>query len=163
MSFEVVEERVNPLMGRKETKLVVHHEGAGTPDRISVRKLASDHFKAPMERVFVRSIATRTGGSSALCAVEVYDDKATADRVLPPFLKNRNLPKNERVSKSKKQEETKAAAPVKPPTAGKPSPQAKGPAAGKPAAPVKPFSEKPEGGSGKEAKTPTSPDSRQKT
>src|SRR3989442_4771808 len=92
-------------MGRKETKLLVHHEGAGTPDRLTIRKLASDHFKTPMERVFVRSIATRTGGSSALCTVEVYDDKATADRVLPPFLKNRNLPKNERVSKSKKKVE----------------------------------------------------------
>src|SRR2546425_11900443 len=114
MSFEILEEKTNPVVGRREAKMLVHHEGAGTPDRLTIRKLASDHFKTPMERVFVRSIATRTGGSSALCTVEVYDDKATADRVLPPFLKNRNLPKNERVSKSKKKEE-KAAAPAKPP------------------------------------------------
>src|SRR5206468_2440325 len=118
-------------MGRRETKLIVHHEGAGTPDRLIVRKLASDHFKAPMERVFVRSIATRTGGSSAVCAVEVYDDKETADRVLPSYLKNRNLPKNERVSKSKKQEEPKSAPPAKSSGTGKAAAQVKSPAAEK--------------------------------
>ncbi len=162
MSFEIVEERVNPLMGRRETKLLVHHEGAGTPDRISVRKLASDHFKAPMERVFVRSIATRTGGSSALCAVEVYDDKETADRVLPPFLKNRNLPKSERASKSKKKEEPKATAPAKPPAAGKPLPQAKGPTVEKPAPPARPPGQKSQSSAAKEAKAPTAPDSQPK-
>ncbi len=160
MSFEIIEERTNPLMGRKETKILVHHEGAGTPDRLSVRKLASDHFKTPMDRVFVRSIATRTGGSSALCIVEVYDDKATADRGLPPFLKNRNLPKSERKSKSKKKEE-KAAAPAKPPGTGKPPSQAKVPGE-KPATPVKPSAEKPESSSGKEAKSSAAPDSKAK-
>ncbi len=149
-------------MGRKETKLLVHHEGAGTPDRLSVRKLASDHFKTPIERVFVRSIATRTGGSSALCTVEVYDDKATADKVLPPYLKNRNLPKSERVSKSKKKEE-KAPAPAKPPGGGKPAAQAKVGAGEKPATPVKQSGEKTPSGSGKEAKSPASPDSKPKT
>ena len=162
MSFEIIEERINPLMGRKETKLLVHHEGAGTPDRLTIRKLASDHFRTPMERVFVRSIATRTGGSSALCTVEVYDDKATADRVLPPFLKNRNLPKNERVSKSKKKEE-KAAAPAKPPGGGKPPAQAKVTSGEKPATPVKQSGEKTVSASGKEAKSPASTDSKPKT
>ncbi len=157
----VVEERVNPLMRRRETKLLVHHEGAGTPDRLSVRKLASDHFKAPMERVFVRSIATRTGGSSALCTVEVYDDKETADMVLPSFLKNRNLPKNERISKSKKKEEPKAA-PVKSPTAGKPLPQVKSPAGEKPAPPAKPSGQKAESSAAREAKAPSAHDSQPK-
>ncbi|OLD01421.1 MAG: hypothetical protein AUJ07_11385 [Crenarchaeota archaeon 13_1_40CM_3_53_5] len=159
MSFEVVEERVNPLMGRRETKLIVHHEGAGTPDRLTVRKLASDHFKAPMERVFVRSIATRTGGSSAVCAVEVYDDRETADLVLPFYLKNRNLPKNERVSKSKKQEEPKAAPPAKPSAPGKPAAQAKTHVAEKPAPPAKPPSQKHESSATKESKAPITPDS----
>lgn len=111
MSFEVVEEHVNPLLGRREAKLVVHHEGSGTPDRLTVRKMASDHFKAGLDRVFVRSIATRTGGSSALCVVEVYDDAKIANTV-PEYVKNRNLPKDQRQSKAKKAAEEKPAAPV---------------------------------------------------
>jgi len=36
LSFEVVEEHTNNLLGRREAKLIVHHEGAGTPDRLTV-------------------------------------------------------------------------------------------------------------------------------
>src|SRR5437867_6489174 len=111
MSMEVVEEHVNSLLHCREAKLVVHHQGAGTPDRITVRKLASDHFKAGLDQVYVRSIATRTGGSSALCVVEVYEDPRSAE-IVPDYVKNRNLPKDQRVSKQKKEEKPKPAAPA---------------------------------------------------
>jgi ribosomal protein S24E len=110
MSMEVVEEHQNPLLHRREAKLVVHHEGAGTPDRMTVRKMASDHYKTGMDQIYVRSIATRTGGSSALCVVEVYDDMKSAG-IVPAYIKNRNLPKDQRVSKGKKEEKPAAPAP----------------------------------------------------
>ncbi len=116
--MEVVEEHLNPLLHRREAKLVVHHEGAGTPDRITVRKMASDHFKTGLDQVYVRSIATRTGGSSALCVVEVYEDVKSAG-VVPAYVKNRNLPKDQRVSKAKKEAEPKPAAPAAKPAAEK--------------------------------------------
>ncbi len=127
MSFEVVEEKTNLLMGRREAKLLVHHEGAGTPDRITVRKLASDHFKAHVDQVYVRSIATRTGGSSAVCMVEVYEDRKVAEKVVPAYIKNRNLPKEQRISKRKGEE-----AKPSPPPAKKP-PEAKAPVKAEPA------------------------------
>src|SRR5437867_11928468 len=73
MSLQVLDEKVNPLLGRREVRLIIPHSGAGTPDRVTVRKMASDHYKTSMEQVYVRSIATRTGGSNAVCVVEVYD------------------------------------------------------------------------------------------
>ncbi len=126
----MIEEKTNPVVGRKEAKLVVHHQGGGTPDRLTVRKLASDHFKAPSDRVFVKSISTRTGGSSALCAVEIYDNAELAQKIVPAYLKNRNLPKAQRVSKQKKPEEAKPAAPAKkaepkPPAKAEPAKEAK--------------------------------------
>jgi len=127
LSFEVVEEHVNNLLGRREAKLVVHHEGAGTPDRLTVRKLASEHFKATLDRVFVRSIATRTGGSSATCMVEIYTDAKAAD-IVPAYLKNRMLPKDQRVAKKKTEEEKPAA-----PAAKAPKPAAEKKAEAKPA------------------------------
>ncbi len=122
MSFEVVEEHTNNLLGRREAKLIVHHEGAGTPDRLTVRKLASEHFKTPVDRVFVRSIATRTGGSLATCMVEIYTDTKAAD-IVPAYLKNRMLPKDQRVAKKKTEEEPKPAAPA--PKAPKPAAEKK--------------------------------------
>ncbi len=156
MSLEVLEERVNPLFGRREAKLRIHHEGSGTPDRLTVRRLASDHFKAPVDRVFVKSISTRTGGSSALCAVEVYDDARMAERIVPAYLKNRNLPKDQRVSK-KKGEETKPAAASKPAAkpAEKKAPEAKAapkPEAGKESKPAE----------AKEAKVPAKAEAKPK-
>ncbi len=127
MSFEVVEEHTNNLLGRREAKLVVHHEGAGTPDRLTVRKLASEHFKAPVDRVFVRSIATRTGGSSATCMIEIYTDEKAAG-IVPAYLKNRMLPKDQRVAKKKTEEEKPAA-----PAAKAPKPAAEKKAEAKPA------------------------------
>jgi ribosomal protein S24E len=118
LSFEIIEEHTNNLLGRREAKLVVHHEGAGTPDRMTVRKLASEHFKAPVDRVFVRSIATRTGGSSATCMVEIYQDEKAAG-IVPAYLKNRMLPKDQRVAKQKKEAEPKPAAPAPKPKAEK--------------------------------------------
>ncbi len=117
MSLKVLEEHVNPLLGRREAKLIIPHPGSGTPDRLTVRRLASDHFKAPVDRVFVKSISTRTGGSSALCAVEVYDDARMAQKIVPDYLKNRNLPKDQRVSKKKGEEAKPAAAPAQKPAA----------------------------------------------
>jgi ribosomal protein S24E len=165
LSFEVVEEHTNNLLGRREAKLVVHHEGAGTPDRLTVRKLASEHFKAPVDRVFVRSIATRTGGSSATCMVEIYTDAKSAD-IVPAYLKNRMLPKDQRVAKQKKEAEPKPAAPAPKPKAEKkeeakpaPAKEAK-PPAGKEAKPAGGKEEKP--GAAKEAK-PTKAESKPKT
>lgn len=99
MSLEVIEERLNPLLSRREVRLLVHHPGTGTPDRITVRRLASDHFKTEIDNVYVRSISTRTGGSAALCKVEIYNSVTDADRLLPKHIKNRNLPLEQRAAK----------------------------------------------------------------
>ena len=125
MSVEIISEHVNPLLGRKDAKLIVHHEGSGTPDRLAIRKIASDHFKTQQDKVYVRSVRTRTGGSSAVCQVEVYGDSKLADKLVPAYIKNRNLPKEQRVSRKKGAEEEK------------PAPAAPKPATPKPAAPEK--------------------------
>src|SRR5690242_16049138 len=112
MSIEVINEHKNPLLGRRDAKITVHHEGSGTPDRLAIRKIASDHFKVPQEKVYVRQVQTRTGGSSAIAQVEIYDDSKLAESIVPSYIKNRNLPKDQRVARKKKGEE--AAAPAAP-------------------------------------------------
>ncbi|TMH97101.1 hypothetical protein E6H37_00845 [Candidatus Bathyarchaeota archaeon] len=114
MSVEIISEHVNPLLGRKDAKLIVHHEGSGTPDRLAIRKIASDHFKTQQDKVYVRSVQTRTGGSSATCQVEIYSDSKLADKNVPAYIKNRNLPKEQRVSRKKGAEEEKKPAPAAP-------------------------------------------------
>jgi ribosomal protein S24E len=137
MSLQVLDEKVNPLLGRREVRLVIQHLGAGTPDRVTVRKMASDHYKTTMEQVYVRSIATRTGGSNAVCIVEVYDKPLVKGKSVPAFVKNRNLPKDQRVSKGKKSDETAKPSPA-PTPAATPKPAAPKPADKPAAAPTPP-------------------------
>jgi len=112
LSVEIVSEHVNVLLGRKDAKLIVHHEGTGTPDRLAIRKIASDHFKTQQDKVYVRSVQTRTGGSSAVCQVEVYTDSKLAEQIVPAYVKNRNLPPGQRVSRKKGPEDEKPAVPA---------------------------------------------------
>src|SRR5437870_13691598 len=153
MSLQVLDERMDQLLERRGVRLLIAHSGAGTPDRVTVRKMASDHYKTSMEQVYVRSIATRTGGSNAVCVVEVYDKPQVKGKSVPAFVKNRNLPKDQRVSKGKKSEEAAKPAPAAAPKPATPKPAEKpasapGPAskpAAKPAVtpPAAPAKEKP--------------------
>jgi len=160
LSVEIIAEHVNPLLGRKDAKLIVHHEGSGTPDRLAIRKIASDHFKTQQDKVYVRSIQTRTGGSSAICQVEIYGDSKLADKNVPAYIKNRNLPKEQRVSRKKGAEEEKSA-----PAAPKaPTPEKKAePAKPAPAKEVRPAPAKDSKPAQAETKTPAKPEAKTAT
>jgi ribosomal protein S24E len=147
LSVEIVSEHVNVLLGRKDAKLIVHHEGTGTPDRLAIRKIASDHFKTQQDKVYVRNVQTRTGGSSAVCQVEVYTDSKLAEQIVPAYVKNRNLPPGQRVSRKKGPEDEKPAAPAP-----------KAPAAEKKAEPAKPAPAKESKPAPSDAKPPTKPE-----
>jgi ribosomal protein S24E len=157
LSVEIIAEHVNPLLGRKDAKLIVHHEGSGTPDRLAIRKIASDHFKTQQDKVYVRSVRTRTGGSSAVCQVEIYSDSKLADKNVPAYIKNRNLPKEQRVSRKKGAEEEKPA-----PAAPKPAaPEKKAePAKPAPAKESKPAPAKDSKPAPAETKTPAKPEAK---
>jgi ribosomal protein S24E len=151
LSVEIISEHVNPLLGRRDAKLIVHHEGSGTPDRLAIRKIASDHFKTQQEKVYVRSVHTRTGGSSAVCQVEVYDDSKRAEKIVPAYVKNRNLPPGQRVSRKKGPDEEK-------PVPAAPAPKA--PAPEKKAEPAKPAPTKESKPAPAETKPSTKPEAK---
>lgn len=164
MSIEIINEHKNPLLGRRDAKIQVHHEGSGTPDRLAIRKMASDHFKVPTEKVYVRSVQTRTGGSSALAQVEIYDDSKIAESIIPSYIKNRNLPKDQRVARKKKGEEAAApAAPAAPKQAAekKAEPKAEAPKQAK-EAPKESKTAEPKGDAKPATKPPAKTEAKQK-
>jgi len=157
LSVEIIAEHVNPLLGRKDAKLIVHHEGSGTPDRLAIRKIASDHFKTQQDKVYVRSVRTRTGGSSAICQVEVYGDSKLADKIVPAYIKNRNLPKGQRVSRKKGAEEEKPAPAAPKPAASEKKAEPAKPAPAKESKPAPAKESKP---APAETKTPAKPEAK---
>jgi ribosomal protein S24E len=101
-------EEYNPLLKRKELMVEIVQDGGGTPQRLEIRKTIAAKFGTKPETVVVREIMSKTGLSTTECAVDVYDDPASAKRVVPLHVRNRNLPPEERLVKQKKKEKKQA-------------------------------------------------------
>jgi ribosomal protein S24E len=109
LDFKVKQDTYNPLLKRKEVRVEVDHDAAGTPSRVDLRKAIASKFNTKPENVYVIDIETKTGTQSALCALEVYDDPESAVRTVPKYVQIRNLPPEER-KKVKEQEAKKVEA-----------------------------------------------------
>lgn len=96
MEFKIREDTYNPLLKRKEVRVEVDHDAAGTPTRTDLRKAIATKYNTKTENVYVLDIDTKTGTQVASCAVEVYDDPQTAQRTVPKYIQIRNLPPDER-------------------------------------------------------------------
>ena len=96
LDIKVVEERQNPLIGRRELKVVVTHVGRGTPSRYELRQRISELYKAPLECVYVVNVSTRYGQGLSMARVHVYNDPARAEEIEDEHVKRRNAPPGER-------------------------------------------------------------------
>lgn len=96
LKCQVMNERVNPLLGRREIEFIVHHKNAGTPSRYSIREYFSLNFNIPLEQVYVYSIDTRFGCGISRGIVHIYDTNDVAAKIVPTHIKIRNLKPDER-------------------------------------------------------------------
>ena len=158
MDLKVKEDTYNPLLKRKEVRVEVDHDAAGTPSRTELRKAVASKYSTKPENVFVLDIETGTGTQTASCVVEVYDDPKGAQRIVPKYIQTRNLPLEER-KRVREQEAKKEEAKPKPekpkaaekPKAEKPKEEAKEEKPKQEAKPPAP-TEAPKKGKGSEAK-----------
>ena len=123
MDFKIKQDTYNPLLKRKEVFVEVDHDGQGTPSRIDLRKAIATKYGTKPENVYVVDIDTKTGTQSAVCAVQVYDDSQTAQRVVAKYIQIRNLPPEERKRVKEEQAKKQEAKPKaeKPKPAEKPA------------------------------------------
>jgi len=110
MDLTVKEDTYNPLLKRKEVRVEVEHDTAGTPSRIDLRKAIALKFNTKPDNVFVLEVETPTGTQSAICSAEVYDDAQTGQRTVPKYVQVRHLPAEER-KQLREQEAKKEAKP----------------------------------------------------
>jgi len=94
--IEIVNKRRNPLIGRLELDIVVHHVGGGTPQRYEIRKTMAKQFKAPLNCVYVKRLVTEYGVGRTVGHVHIYDSEERAKAFEPEYLVIRNLPPEER-------------------------------------------------------------------
>ena len=92
---QIIDERVNPLLRRKEIEFIIYHKNAGTPSRYSIREYFSLNFKVPLEQVYVYSVNTRFGCGISRGVIHIYDTNDSAG-IVPAHIKIRNLKPDDR-------------------------------------------------------------------
>jgi small subunit ribosomal protein S24e len=142
LELKIKQEEYNALLKRKEISAEVEHDKTGTPSRIELRKAIASKYEVKPESVYVIGVQTKMGTQSAICEIQVYDDTASALRIVPKYIQTRNLPPEER-KHVREQEAKKSEAKPKPekpkekPKEEKPQQEAK-PAAEPPKKPKEP-------------------------
>ena len=80
--------RKNPLIGRREITFEIKEPS--TPSRAAVRRDIAVLTKTDLDKVWVRSITTKTGTQRTVGTVHVYDDPKKALQVEPTYIIERN-------------------------------------------------------------------------
>jgi small subunit ribosomal protein S24e len=92
MEIEIVSEKENPLLKRREVHFRVKHEQTGsTPPRLEVRNTIASALKVKMDFVFVKKFKTKTGKHIAVGLANVYDSIDQARLVEPEHIIKRNV------------------------------------------------------------------------
>ena len=92
--ISIIEDKVNPLMERRELKLEVASQA--TPKRDLLRKSVASSLKVPVERVYIKNVLSSYGKSIAVCNAYVYENAERGKQIEPPYVQFRNLSREDR-------------------------------------------------------------------
>lgn len=81
MKIEILNERDNKLLSRKEIEFKVDHPGQGTPSRADIRAKIVAQFDADSSAVVIRSLGTSFGAGATKGLARIYSDAEQMKRV----------------------------------------------------------------------------------
>jgi len=93
MKIEILQERLNGPLRRKEIEFRIEHIGGTTPSRADVRAKIAAQFNADLERVVVRSLRTLYGAGITLGRARIYDDVSDVEKIENKYVLKRHEPK----------------------------------------------------------------------
>lgn len=73
MEIEILEEKENPFLKRKELKLVLKHENAPTPSKQELKKELMSKFSVSENQVQIDYIFTKKGLCESLAKVKILE------------------------------------------------------------------------------------------
>lgn len=98
MSFEIeiLEEKKNPLIDRRELTIRVIHFGAGTPNRLDVKKKITAMEGSDEKLTIVKKLESHYGVSHTQGIIYIYESPKELQFYEPFHIKVRNLEKDKR-------------------------------------------------------------------
>ncbi|MFX1514848.1 MAG: 30S ribosomal protein S24e [Promethearchaeota archaeon] len=101
METTIIEEKYNPLIGRKEVDVLLTHLGEITPPREAVRAKVAALLNMDLEHVVIQSIQGHFGEPQSRVIVHCYDNADDVYVFEPKFRLRRNkIMKEENTNKS---------------------------------------------------------------
>ena len=81
MEIEILRERENKPLARKEVDFRVDHAGAGTPSRADIRAKIAAQLDAPKDNVVIRNLDTKFGAGITEGSARIYSDSDKIKRI----------------------------------------------------------------------------------
>jgi len=101
METTIIEEKYNPLIGRKEVDVLLTHLGEITPTREAVRSKVAALLNMDLDHVVIQSIQGHFGEPQSRVIVHCYDNADDVFVFEPKFrLKRNKILKEESTNKS---------------------------------------------------------------
>jgi ribosomal protein S24E len=74
MELEILEEKENVLLKRKELKINIKHPNSPTPKKQDLVKEIASRYSIPEDHVFVNYIFTKKGVQESMAKVKIYQE-----------------------------------------------------------------------------------------
>ena len=108
LNIEITEEKKNPLVDRLELTFRIDHFGAGTPNRLEVKKKIAAMQGSNENLTIIKNLETHFGSSSTQGVVYIYENSKDLKFYEPFHIQVRNLEKDKRteINQLKKRKES---------------------------------------------------------
>ena len=93
MKVEILSEKENKPLGRKEIAFQIDHIGASTPSRADIRSKIVAQFNADASSVAISTLDTNFGIGITKGSAHIYTDAAQMKRIELDHMVKRNEPK----------------------------------------------------------------------
>ncbi len=91
MDIEIIEEKENPLLERKEIIVKIGHGGSSTPKSVEIRKLLLAKLGAGDDQLILGSLKQKYGTTEATATVNIYKSMERAQQVENPYVIKKNF------------------------------------------------------------------------
>ncbi len=82
-AVQIVEDRYNPLIGRRELTIIIHHVGKPTPKRCEVKEAIAKSLNVDPNLVIVRQLLTEYGIGRTKGRVHIYESRERLEKIEP--------------------------------------------------------------------------------
>lgn len=107
LDIEILNINHNELLRRKEISFQISHLNLGSPNRLEVRDKIAALQTASQEMTFIQTMQPRFGSPGVDGKAIIYEDEEYAKKLVPTFLRIRNMAKEGRSDALKAEKDKK--------------------------------------------------------